>query len=83
MPGSLDTLAVAAVFDAPEGAVQLAPVPGHGAGRIAVQIAPAEFRRKELDQVERQVEDEYRDRLRAVAALAAANCGRRRAARRP
>ncbi|MGA5552633.1 hypothetical protein [Streptomyces pseudogriseolus] len=43
VPGSLDERAVAAVFDVPEGAVQLAPVPGHGPGRIAVQVAPAEF----------------------------------------
>ncbi|MFK0064186.1 hypothetical protein ACIQTN_33810 [Streptomyces werraensis] len=42
VPGSLDERAVAAVFDVPVGAVRLAPVPGHGPGRIAVQVAPAE-----------------------------------------
>ncbi|MFE0824177.1 hypothetical protein [Streptomyces sp. NPDC058847] len=43
VPGSLDPRAVAAVFDVPMEAVRLAPVPGHGPGRIAVQVAPAEF----------------------------------------
>ncbi|MFI1962433.1 hypothetical protein ACH46L_31700 [Streptomyces althioticus] len=43
VPGSLDARAIAAVFDVPEEAVQLAQVPGHGPGRIAVQVAPAEY----------------------------------------
>ncbi|CAL9617836.1 hypothetical protein SUDANB58_05764 (plasmid) [Streptomyces sp. enrichment culture] len=43
VPGSLDTRTVAAVFDVPVEAVRLAPVPGHGPGRIAVQVAPAEL----------------------------------------
>ncbi|MFC9954870.1 hypothetical protein ACFVIN_31365 [Streptomyces prasinus] len=43
VPGSLDARAVAAVFDVPEEAVRLAPVPGHGPGRVAVQVAPAQY----------------------------------------
>ncbi|MFE0726288.1 hypothetical protein ACFW4M_32845 [Streptomyces sp. NPDC058794] len=43
VPGNLDRRAVAAVYDVPEEAVRLAPVPGHGPGRIAVQVAPVEF----------------------------------------
>ncbi|WP_461712350.1 hypothetical protein [Streptomyces sp. DSM 41013] len=43
VPASLDRRAVAAVYDVPEEAVRLAPVPGHGPGRMAVQVAPAEF----------------------------------------
>ncbi|MGV9277705.1 hypothetical protein [Streptomyces griseosporeus] len=43
VPASLDERAVAAVFDVPQEAVRLAPVPGYGPGRIAVCVAPAEF----------------------------------------
>lgn len=42
IPYTLDARTVAAVFDVPEEAVKLAPVPGHGPGRLAVQVAPAE-----------------------------------------
>ncbi|GAB2966139.1 hypothetical protein [Streptomyces heilongjiangensis] len=42
IPGSLDARAIAGVFDVPEEAVKLARVPGHGPGRLAVQVAPAE-----------------------------------------
>ncbi|MEZ3182987.1 plasmid transfer protein TraX, partial [Streptomyces pimonensis] len=43
VPGSLTERAVAGVYDVPEEAVKLAPVPGHGPGRMAVQVAPAEY----------------------------------------
>ncbi|MFD5493365.1 hypothetical protein ACFWH4_10660 [Streptomyces sp. NPDC127091] len=59
VPGSLDRRAVAAVFDVPEEAVKLAPVPGHGPGRIAVCVAPAEF-------LARQQHQDPGDRLAAM-----------------
>jgi len=43
VPSSLTERAVAAVFDVPEEAVRLAPVPGHGPNRLAVQVAPTEY----------------------------------------
>ncbi|GAA0924910.1 winged helix-turn-helix domain-containing protein [Streptomyces thermoalcalitolerans] len=43
VPATLDARTVAAVFDVPEDVVRLAPVPGHGPGRLAVQVAPTEY----------------------------------------
>ncbi|MDV9191585.1 hypothetical protein R6L23_25830 [Streptomyces sp. SR27] len=40
VPRPLDARAIAAVFDVPEEAVRLAPVPGSGPGRVAVRVAP-------------------------------------------
>nr|CAA51379.1 traX [Streptomyces coelicolor A3(2)] len=59
VPGSLDRRAVAAVYDVPEEAVRLAPVPGHGPGRIAVCVAPVEL-------LARQQHQEPGDQLAAL-----------------
>ncbi|MFJ1536388.1 hypothetical protein ACIOFV_50295 [Streptomyces mirabilis] len=50
VPGSLDRRAVAAVFDVPEEAVTLAPIPGHGPGRVAVRVAPVEYTQRQQRQ---------------------------------
>src|SRR5690606_11391101 len=43
VPASLDRRVVAAVYDVPVEAVEMAPVPRHGPGRMAVQVAPAQY----------------------------------------
>ncbi|MFD6855135.1 hypothetical protein [Streptomyces diastaticus] len=43
VPSALDPRTVAAVFDVPVEAVTLAPIPGHGPGRIAVRVAPTAY----------------------------------------
>ncbi|MER7309941.1 hypothetical protein [Streptomyces griseoluteus] len=71
VPSLLDCRTVAAVFDVPVEAVDLAPIPGHGPGRIAVRVAPVEYtRRQQTDGSGDQLADVWAARVAAPRGVA-------------
>ncbi|MFE1576255.1 hypothetical protein [Streptomyces fradiae] len=64
VPRTLDARTVAAVFDVPEEAVRLAPVPGSGPGRLAVRVAPVAAAQEAKEQgAGRSLEDVWAARV--------------------